>query len=143
MRTHLRLAATVLAASLALAACGGSGSGSGTDAGAGDASVAIAAPEDGATVTSPVTVEMTADGIDVQPAGEVVEGAGHFHVMVDTDCLAPGETIPKDDTHQHFGDGSTTAELELEPGEHTLCLQAGDGAHAALDATDTVTITVE
>ncbi|WP_114594048.1 DUF4399 domain-containing protein [Euzebya pacifica] len=40
-------------------------------------------------------------------------------------------------------DGSTSAELELEPGEHTLCLQDGDGEHTALDLTDEITVTVE
>lgn len=53
-----------------------------------------------------------------------------------------GKTIPKDDQHQHFGDGSTEAELELEPGEHTLCLQFADGAHVATGLTDEVTVTV-
>jgi len=32
--------------------------------------------------------------------------------------------------------------LTLAPGEHTLCLQAADGAHAALDITRELTITV-
>jgi hypothetical protein len=108
----------------------------------GGASVSIASPEDGATVESPFQVAMGADGFTVEPAGEVREGAGHLHLMVDSDCLASGETIPEDASHLHFGDGSTETELDLSPGEHALCLQAGDGQHAALDLTDQITITV-
>jgi hypothetical protein len=44
--------------------------------------------------------------------------------------------------HRHVDDGASEAELDLPAGEHTLCLQAGDGEHAALDLTDEITITV-
>ena len=47
--------------------------------------------------------------------------------------------------HLHFGDGSIETELALTPGEHTLCLQAADGAHTALPGegmTHTISITV-
>lgn len=117
---------------LALAACGN-----------GAESVGFVEPDDGATVTSPVRVVMEAEGITIEPAGEVNEGAGHFHIMIDVGCVEPGVEIPADDQHVHFGDASTEASLELMPGEHTLCLQAGDGLHNALDATNEITITVE
>jgi hypothetical protein len=54
--------------------------------------------------------------------------------------------IPNDETHRHFGDGSTEADLELSPGRHTLCLQAADGAHIALEGagmTHQINVTVE
>lgn len=110
--------------------------------GGGGASVSIDSPEDGATVQSPVQVQVAADGFTVEPAGEAREGAGHLHLMVDTGCLAPGETIPEDESHRHFADGTTQTELDLPAGEHTLCLQAGDGVHTALDLTDEITVTV-
>jgi hypothetical protein len=130
----------LLCALLLLTACGGDGG----DGGGGEAGVAFGGIEDGAEVTSPVAVEFVAEGFEVEPAGDgaVTEGAGHMHVMVDTPCVEVGQVIPSDEQHLHFGDGSTSTELELEPGEHTLCLQAGDGAHTALDLTDEVTITV-
>lgn len=110
----------------------------------GEASVSFASPVDGDVVTSPVAVEMSADGVTIEPAGEVNDGAGHFHVMVDEACLDAGETIPGDsEAHLHFGKAQTETEIELEPGEHTLCLQVGDGEHTALGITDTVTFTVE
>lgn len=132
MRARFALLALVL--SMMAAACGGGEEGP---------SVSFAAPEDGATVSSPVDLQFEAENLEVEEAGEVTEGAGHFHVMVDIECVAVGETIPDDESHLHFGDASTSTQVELEPGEHTLCLQAGDGAHTALDATDEITITVE
>ena len=137
MRTkNLVLFAAVL---LGLAACGGGGGGEAD----GEASVSFASPADGETVSSPVSVEMQAEGFEVAPAEESTEGQGHFHVMVDTECVGEGETIPNDETHLHFGDGSTTTEIELEPGEHTLCLQAGNATHSAFGTTDQISITVE
>ena len=108
-------------------------------------SVELTEPADGASVTSPVTLKMAATNFTIEPAGDgtVKEGHGHFHVMVDTECIAPGTVIPSDETHVHYGKGQTEAPLELAPGEHTLCLQVGDGAHTALDLTDQVTITVQ
>jgi hypothetical protein len=54
-----------------------------------------------------------------------------------------GEVIPSDDDSLHFGDGSMETSVELEPGEHTLCLQVRDGVSTALDATHEITVTVE
>jgi hypothetical protein len=93
-------------------------------------------------VGSPFTVTMEADGFTIEQAGQVREGAGHLHLMVDADCVSPGEQIPEDEAHLHFGDGATETQLELPAGEHTLCLQAGDGNHTALDLTDEITIMV-
>ncbi|MGH9243800.1 MAG: DUF4399 domain-containing protein [Acidimicrobiales bacterium] len=136
-----------VALALVLVGCGNDddngdgGNGRNGDA-ATEATVSIAAPGDDEEVTSPVAIEMEADGITIEPAGEVRDGAGHFHIIVDVGCVDPGETIPMTEGYNHFGMGQTEAEVELEPGEHELCLQAGDGAHTALDATDEITITV-
>jgi hypothetical protein len=104
--------------------------------------VSITAPEDGATVEPTFTVTMTAEGLAIESAGDVVEASGHFHLIVDGDCLPAGEQIPADETHIHLADGASETELTLPAGEHTLCLQAGDGRHAALDLTDEITVTV-
>jgi hypothetical protein len=106
-------------------------------------SVAFASPADGATVSSPVFIKMEARGITVEPVGPIHKNAGHFHVMVDIPCFKPGAFV---EVHtvgfEHFGDGRTTAELDLPPGKHTLCLQVGDGAHVTLRPTAEITITV-
>jgi hypothetical protein len=62
--------------------------------------------------------------------------------MVDVPCVEPGQVIPKDDSHVHLGSGALTLDLPLASGEHTLCLQAGDGAHTALPITREITFTV-
>lgn len=153
-RGLVRIAAVGLGLALVLAACGNDNGSEATDTTAAtevtdttaasvQPSVEITAPADGAQVTSPVTVEMAATGVVIEPAGEVREGAGHFHVMVDVGCVTPGETIPGDvEGYNHYGQAQTTAELDLTPGEHTLCLQLGDGAHTALGLADTITVTV-
>ncbi|OGW61396.1 MAG: hypothetical protein A2638_05640 [Nitrospirae bacterium RIFCSPHIGHO2_01_FULL_66_17] len=113
---------------------------------AGQARVLFTSPADGVTVSSPVKVTMGAVNLIVEPAGDVKAGAGHLHIMVDTDCLAAGQVVPKDDTHLHYGKGQLEAELVLSPGTHTLCLQAADGAHMALAGegmTQRMTITVK
>jgi hypothetical protein len=101
-------------------------------------------PADGATVSSPVAVEMGVADFIVEPAANGVNaGCGHLHIMVDTPCVQERLTVPPDEQHLHFGQGQTSASLELPPGEHFLCLQAADGKHTALRATHEITITVE
>lgn len=107
-----------------------------------DTKVFFTQPLDGAAVRAPLQVAMGAEGLVVEPAGPVREGAGHFHVVVDSACVEAGKTIPADATHHHFGKAQTQATLDLSPGEHTLCLQAGDGAHTAFGATDRITVAV-
>ena len=108
------------------------------------AKVMFTEPADGATVTSPVKVVMGVEGAEVKPAGALVAGTGHHHVIVDGQPVEQGEVVPKDDTHIHFGDGSTETELELAPGEHTLTLQFADGMHRSYGRalSKTITITV-
>ena len=108
--------------------------------------VFFASPGNGATVASPVHVTLGAESFKVEPAGAVMAGAGHLHIMVDTACIAPGQVITKDAQHLHYGTGQMEADLELTPGAHTLCLQAADGAHTALSGdglTQTINITVQ
>jgi hypothetical protein len=90
-------------------------------------------PLAGATVPITFTVSMSATGLIVEPAGEVHEGAGHLHILVDTDFIPAGEAIPKDEQHLHYGKGQITATLALTPGTHTLRLQFANGAHIALE----------
>ena len=110
------------------------------------ARVFFTAPADGATVTSTVHVTWGAENFIVEPAGAVKSGAGHLHLMVDTDCVQPGQIVPNDATHLHYGKAQLEAELDLAPGPHTLCLQAADGAHTALAGagmTHVIKLTVE
>lgn len=105
--------------------------------------IRIVAPQDGSVVSSPVTLTVEMSGIRAAAAGATVDGEGHLHVMVDTDCLHPGEVIPSNEHHVHWGDGATSRELELEPGVRRLCVQVADGFHTAVRISDVVTITVD
>lgn len=146
-----RLTPLLLVAGLALTACGDdaptttvadTAAPSDTPAGDGTPTARLLAPAAGARIAGIVDVEMAATGVTIAPAGEVVTGTGHFHVIADTGCLPAGTAITKDADHVHFGTGASTGTIVLDPGSHTLCLQVGDGAHAALDITDSVQIEV-
>ncbi|MES3517027.1 MAG: DUF4399 domain-containing protein [Natronomonas sp.] len=114
-----------------------------------DASIAFDAPADGATVSSPVEFEFgTSESLSTEPAGtslaDTDQTAGHFHVIVDDGPVDTGEVIPlEDDNYLHFGDGATSAEVDLPAGTHELTLQMGDPQHLALPETDTIELTVE
>jgi hypothetical protein len=101
--------------------------------------------KDGATISSPVKVEMGVEVVRVDTAGPVVAGSGHHHLFVDGVGIAPGEVIPKDSTHLHFGKGQTQTEVKLTPGTHTLTLQFADGLHRSYgpQLSSSVTVTVK
>lgn len=99
--------------------------------------------EDGQSIESPVKIEMGAEGINVHPAGEIIEGTGHHHIIVDGEPVPFGEMVPADEQHIHFGGGQTETELELTPGSHTLTLQFADGLHRSYGAEMAATINVE
>ncbi len=103
-------------------------------------------PADGASVSSPVHIEFGLDGMDVVPAGTEAPLSGHHHVIIDAELPAANLPIPADKNHVHFGDGRTTTELPLEPGQHTLQLMLGDYLHIPHQppvTSEKITITVE
>lgn len=112
-----------------------------------DASVSILSPKDGATVTSPVSIEFGIEGMAVAPAGSDEPNSGHHHLLIDEKTLpALDAPIPSTDTVIHFGGGQTETTQELAPGEHTLQLLLGDSRHVPhkpVVKSDTITITVE
>jgi hypothetical protein len=121
-----------LALTAGLAACGDDD----------DASASFTSPSDDAHIAGGVELELAADGITIEEAGEVRDGAGHFHVVADEGCVETGEAIAKDADHVHLGKGQSAGTIYLEPGTHELCVQVGDGEHHALDVTDTITVSV-
>jgi len=93
--------------------------------------VSFETPQDGATVSQQFKVEMEVKGMEVHKAGPVIEGAGHFHLIIDDSYTPKGRVVPKDATHKHFGKGQTETELKLAPGAHTLTLQFANGQHTS------------
>jgi hypothetical protein len=158
MRHELRgpsLAAVPALLALAFAGCGGGGAEPPptttpptTVAKSTEPRVFFISPKDGDEVTSPVELRFGAENVSVDPVEDppvVKPDSIHFHVGYDTDCMPPGEIIPKADPWVHFGDGSSTIEVQLDPGTHRLCLQAGDGEHRTLEGagySESISITV-
>jgi hypothetical protein len=104
------------------------------------------APEEGATVGTSVDLVFGAENFAIEPVGDgdIHEGAGHHHVGIDTDCLPAGEIVPEAAPWVHFGDASSTINMQFEPGEHRVCLQIGDGEHRTIEGLSAVvTFTVE
>jgi len=103
-------------------------------------------PADGAEVGQTFTVKFGLKGMGVAPAGIQFENTGHHHLIIDSDLPPPGQPIPTDDKHVHFGKGQTEATIELAPGKHTLQLLLGDFGHVPHDpvlASKKIPITVK
>ncbi len=94
-----------------------------------DARVYFANLNDGDEIKSPVFIEFGLEGIDLDPAGEVKEGSGHHHLLINEEPTPFGIAVPADETHIHYGGGQSSDTLELPMGEHTLVLQFADGIH--------------
>jgi Domain of unknown function (DUF4399) len=116
-------------------------------------------PKDGATVSSKSTVKFVfgADNYQISPvppdAKEARPNMGHFHFGVNTDCLAPGTTIPKAEEGDkpgtagkwvHFGKGTDVFEMALNPGDYKFSLEVGDDLHRAVEGMcETIKVKVE
>ena len=102
-------------------------------------------PQDGATVASPVYFEMGVSGMQIEPAGEVKEGYGHHHILINQASWPEGTVIPMSDSTYHYGKGQTDATLELPAGEYTISLQFADGVHSSYGPSmaASINITVE
>jgi hypothetical protein len=114
---------------------------------AGEGSAYIISPENGATLSNPVTVRFGLSGVGVAPAGVERENTGHHHLLIDVEVLPDlNKPIPSDDHHRHFGGGQTEVTLDLEPGIHRLQLLLGDHHHVPHNPailSEPVVITVE
>ena len=103
-------------------------------------------PKNGAVVESPVTVKFGLRNFGVAPAGVRFDNTGHHHLIINAELPPLDKSIPADDQHIHFGGGQTQADIELEPGEHTLQLLLGDFLHIPHDEpiySEKITITVK
>ncbi len=107
--------------------------------------VYFVAPADGATVESPFKVQFGVKGMTVKPIGELVEGTGHHHLLINVNGTPKGQTVPADAQHLHFGKGQTETELKLAPGTYRLTMQFADGYHGSYgpDMSATITVTVK
>ncbi|KAE9632449.1 DUF4399 domain-containing protein [Parasedimentitalea maritima] len=144
-----KIAAALIAVSLAMPAWAG-----GETASNPDAQVYFVNIEDGDTFVSPVTVIFGLSGMGVAPAGTEKDNTGHHHLLIDRPPLGEGEDgadelsygLPADEHHVHFGGGQTETKIDLEPGQHTLQLVMGDLGHVPHSTpivSDVITIVIE
>ncbi len=98
--------------------------------------------KDGQKVTSPVQIQFGIEGMEVEPAGELHQGKGHHHVIINGGALEKGTMVPADSVNIHYGKGQTETELELPKGEHTLTMQFADGYHQSYGEQMSTTIKV-
>lgn len=137
------LSFALLAAGLACAAAGAQIKRTPSPAGA---EAYFIAPQDGATLRSPVTVKFGLKNMGVAPAGASFENSGHHHLIIDAEPPPLDAPIPADANHVHFGKGQTETTLNLPPGKHTLQLLLGDALHIPHDPpvkSARITITVQ
>lgn len=98
-------------------------------------------PEDGAVLTSPVTVRFGLTGWGIAPAGVDMPATAHHHLLLNRPPFGEGEDdadmmesgLYADAEHLHFGGGQTETVLELPPGRHSLQLVLGDAGHVPHD----------
>ena len=110
------------------------------------AKVFFISPADGDTVANPVAIDFGIEGMDIVKAGQEAAHSGHHHLVIDAGLPNLGLPIPADEHYVHFGDASTSTELTLEPGTHTLQLLLGDYLHIPHDPpviSATITVVVE
>lgn len=111
-----------------------------------DAYLYFITPADGDTTKSAFWCRFGLRNMGVTHAGDSFANTGHHHLLIDADePISPGEPIPQDRKHLHYGAGETEALIELPPGKHTLQLVLGDGMHFNFDpplVSKKITITV-
>ena len=96
-------------------------------------SVEIISPAAGAQIGGNVVeLRASAKGIDIsQSDGDVSGKTGHFHVFIDQDPVATGETISEAPGIVHFSDPSVKIP-GLGVGRHRLSLVLGDGSETRI-----------
>jgi hypothetical protein len=87
-------------------------------------------------------VQFGIEGMEVEPAGDLNEGKGHHHVIINGTALDRGTMVPADSLNIHYGKGQTETELDLPKGEHTLTMQFADGYHQSYGEQMSATINV-
>jgi hypothetical protein len=106
----------------------------------------IISPADGDTVKGAFRCRFGLRNMGVTHAGDSFANSGHHHLLIDVDePINPGEPIPQDKKHLHYGGGETEALIELPSGKHTLQLVLSDGKHFNFDppiVSKKITITV-
>jgi Tol biopolymer transport system component len=123
------------------ASTGGTGAGATVSSAPSDGSqpvVAVAVPANGASVTSPVQLEVTVAGAPLKPPAAEDLAARHLHYFIDSDpaaVLGPGQPIPTG-VQNIIHTASTNQRLDLPPGPHTVWVVITDNNHIPIASGD-------
>ncbi len=140
-----------VSAALALitAACGGDDAdNASTDTTVADAdaqTLSITSPVNDARIGgNTVSLAIKTSGIEIVKAdGDTSGDTGHFHVFIDSEPVAAGETIAKTPQIVHSADNPIVIPA-LTTGAHTLKVVYGNGAHNRIGGvSDTVKVTID
>lgn len=107
------------------------------------ASVDFTHPQDGASVSSPVTMSFAVEGMEVRPGGDMTPDTGHFCLLLDRGPVLEGEGVPATGRVWHCSAGQTSVSLPLPPGRHRLTLQFYNGANVSYGPHMSKTIIVQ
>lgn len=103
-------------------------------------------PQNGQRLKGSFRVRFGLRHMGVSRAGDTTPNVGHHHLLVDVnEPIVPGEPLPSDRNHLHFGAGQTETLLDLPRGKHTLQLVLGDAEHKPFKpvvASRKITVTV-
>lgn len=109
--------------------------------------VQITVPNNGATVSNPVTIKLVATGVRIVPASDENKGSTHHHLFVDHELTWLNDTIPQGSPGiLHLARGQTEFVLDsLKPGQHRVIALLSHWNHVPLNPlrADTVTFTVK
>ena len=92
------------------------------------ARVFFVAPSSGETVQAPFMVRFGKENLKLTPAGEEVEGGGHFHLSIDGKASIRANE-PMGSEVIHLDNGESELNLFLTPGTHNLQIIFGDYLH--------------
>jgi hypothetical protein len=109
---------------------------SGTSAAAVSPVVTLVFPVDGASVGSPVRVEVRVTGTTLKAPAEGDSSARHLHYFIDADpaaVMGPGEPVPVG-RQNIIHTPETSQTVDLPPGEHTVWVVLTDNNHVPLSA---------
>ncbi len=144
----MRRRAIVLIGVLALVAagCGDDDDGEATaTTTVGEARISIVSPANGASIKGNVVpLDLTATGIQIVKAdGDESGRTGHYHVFIDKEPVAAGQTIEKAPGIVHDA-ADPVRVMGLKNGKHTLTVVLGDGIHKRIGTAQAkVEVTVE
>lgn len=106
--------------------------------------VFFVSPHEGDHLPVTFALDFGVERFTLEPAdGSNATDRGHLHVIIDDDCLEPGEKMTPDFHHVELDGGQKEVLVELPRGEHDFCAQLASGNHLALDATARIHVTID